>query len=136
MYYKEFGCLYDWETAKTVCPEGWHVSTVEEWTILTDYLGGNTLAGGKLKSLTVWKSPNRGATNEIGFSGLPGGCRSHDGMFGDIGEFGSWLTSTENKQDGAYNRTVGFNGSDVYGDACYKKSGYSLRCMKDYKAIV
>ena len=128
--YKEFGCLYNWETAKLVCPISYHVPSDDEWNILVDYLGGRNVAGGKMKSLIGWDNPNRQATNESGFSGLSGGCRDR-GEFGFLGKFGSWLCATEIQDYNAWNRTVGFNGSEVYRDASLKNNGYSLRCIKD-----
>ena len=73
--------LYNWYAVNTgkLCPEGWHVPTDDEWTILTDYLGGKSVAGGKLKETGTshWLSPNTGATNETGFTGLPTGYRNY-----------------------------------------------------------
>ncbi|MGA2184793.1 MAG: FISUMP domain-containing protein [Bryobacteraceae bacterium] len=78
--YKTYGCLYDWGTAFKVVPKGWHLPTDEEWLILSDYLGDSDIAGGKLKEVGTshWRNPNTNATNEVGFSGLPGGA----GIFG------------------------------------------------------
>jgi uncharacterized protein (TIGR02145 family) len=128
--YKNFGCLYDWNTAKKICPIGYHVPSDEEWAILIDYLGGRGVAGDKMKSLNYWYNQNTHAKNESGFSGLAGGYRDR-GEFGFIGKFGSWICSTEIQDDNAWNRTIGFNGSEVYRDACLKTNGYSLRCIKD-----
>ena len=66
----KYGYLYDWETAKKVCPSGWHLPSDEEWTTLTDYLGGEDVAGTKMKSTSGWKEDGNG-TNESGFSALP-----------------------------------------------------------------
>jgi len=68
-----YGRLYDWNTAQTVAPPGWHLPSEAEWTILLNYLGGNLVAGGKMKTTTGWNSPNEGATNSSGFSALPAG---------------------------------------------------------------
>jgi len=69
-----YGYLYNWETAKAACPKGWHLPSVEEWTILVNYLGGDSIAGGKLKAIgtTYWTAPNAGASNQSVFSALPG----------------------------------------------------------------
>ena len=94
-----YGYLYDWQTAKNVCPAGWHLPSDEEWTELTDYLGGN--AGGKLKATGtigsgtgLWYAPNTGATNETGFTALPGGYRYGDGAFDYVGYHGYWWSAT------------------------------------------
>ena len=75
-----YGALYNWYTVKTnkLCPAGWHVPTDAEWVALITYLEGFTVAGGKMKEKGIehWKSPNEGATNETGFTALPGGYRS------------------------------------------------------------
>jgi len=88
-----YGRLYTWYTvidSRNVCPDGWHVPTDTEWTTLTDYLGGTSVAGGKLKETgtTHWTTPNTGATNETGFTALPGGYRSNNGAFLCIGIYG------------------------------------------------
>lgn len=81
-----YGKLYNWYAvidSRGLCPTGWHVPSDAEWTTLTDYLGGTSIAGGKMKetSTTHWISPDSGATNESGFTGLPGGNRNSDGTF-------------------------------------------------------
>ncbi|HOR61199.1 MAG TPA: FISUMP domain-containing protein [Bacteroidales bacterium] len=81
--YTTYGVLYNWEAAKTACPTGWHLPSDAEWTILTNYLGGEAVAGGKLKETgtTHWNSPNEGATNETDFTALPGGNRANSDYF-------------------------------------------------------
>jgi uncharacterized protein (TIGR02145 family) len=100
-----YGKLYNWYTTlgDTLCPKGWHVPSDNEWTILTDYLGGESVAGGKMKSVgtAYWNSPNTGATNESGFTGLPGGYRSNGGQFFDVGGRGYWWSSTQFNQQQA-----------------------------------
>src|SRR5690554_1847166 len=77
--YATYGVLYNWTTAMNACPDGWHLPSDAEWTELTDYLGGESVAGGKLKETgtTHWASPNTGATNETGFTALPEIGRAH-----------------------------------------------------------
>lgn len=77
--YQIYGVLYDLENAKTSCPTGWHLPSNAEFTTLTDYLGGVDVAGGKMKETgtTHWDSPNKGATNESGFSALPAGKKNY-----------------------------------------------------------
>jgi uncharacterized protein (TIGR02145 family) len=99
-----YGPLYNWYTVNTgkLCPAGWHVPSSEEWSALIDYVGGQELAGGRLKETGTdhWNSPNTGATNSVGFSALPGGHRygiikSDKGVFGGVGQSGSWWTASE-----------------------------------------
>jgi uncharacterized protein (TIGR02145 family) len=90
-----YGYLYTWETAKKVCPAGWHLPSMAEWTTLTDFAGGDKTAGNKLKEAGSkhWASPNQGATNASGFTALPGGGRQEDGQFTTIKIYGNWWTS-------------------------------------------
>jgi uncharacterized protein (TIGR02145 family) len=87
-YKKAYGGLYNWYAANSgkLCPVGWRLPTPEDWTTLSDFLGGDEIAGGKLKETgtTHWSSPNTGATNETGFTGLPTGLRESDGTFDGI----------------------------------------------------
>jgi uncharacterized protein (TIGR02145 family) len=137
-----YGALYNWyavDTAsndsKDVCPKGWHVPTDAECTVLTDYLGGAEVAGGKLKEVgfTHWSSPNTDATNESGFTALPGGGRGYDGVFMFSGDAGCWWSSTELSTI-ALIRYMTYDSSNVgrfriYDDV--KRNGYSVRCLKN-----
>jgi uncharacterized protein (TIGR02145 family) len=116
-----------------VCPTGWHLPSDAEWTELTDYLGGESVAGGKLKETgtTHWASPNFGATNETGFTALPGGNRNKDGTFSNIGNYGYWWSATEGSAASAWYRYVGFDYSDVSRFYYYKEVGFSVRCLRD-----
>jgi len=132
--YKKYGCLYDWLTALEVCPRGWHLPSDDEWGELIIFLGGAELAGGKLKSLTGWESPNIGSTNESGFSGLPGGCRSDPG-FWDIGQDGTWWSSS--MLGSSLLNSVYLNLNYKLGDLNRRSydnifEGYSVRCIRDY----
>jgi len=130
-----YGRLYNWYAVNTgkLCPDGWHVSNDAEWTILTDYLGGFNIVGGKLKETgtTHWESPNAGATNESGFTALPGGFRGRNGEFYDIGINGLWWSSTKsiNYNPRTYYMTFMFN--YVRGFYRGKTDGFSVRCVKD-----
>lgn len=131
-----YGYLYDWETACDVCPDGWHLPTDAEWTELTDYLGEN--AGGKLKATGtieagtgLWYDPNTGATNETGFTALPGGDRYYNGTFGDVGYGGAWWSATEDGTYYAWGRSMSYYYSDVYRFSDYKELGFSVRCVRD-----
>ena len=81
--YQTYGVLYNWTASLTACPQGWHLPSDSEWDVLVNYLGGDNVAGGKMKEAGTahWNSPNTGATNESGFTGLPGGFRSNYGYF-------------------------------------------------------
>jgi uncharacterized protein (TIGR02145 family) len=131
-----YGRLYTWYAvtdSRNLCPTGWHVPNDAEWTTLTDYLGGEGVAGGKLKETgtTHWHSPNTGATNETGFTALPGGARSNDGMFGLLGNNGVWWSATEGGTDYAFTRDMNDYSSYASGDGFGKQSGLSVRCVKD-----
>jgi uncharacterized protein (TIGR02145 family) len=134
-YKATYGALYNWYTVNTgkLCPTGWHVPTDEEWITLTDYLGGASVAGGKLKELgTVhWASPNAGATNATGFSALPGGYRYDYGPFNYIGSNGSWWTSNGIYTYDAWFRYMNYNNSGVSSYSTSKKNGNSVRCLRD-----
>lgn len=133
--YITYGVLYNWEAAKAACPAGWHLPSDAEWTELIDYLGGTSLAGGKLKEMgtTHWKSPNTGANNETGFRALPGGFRGHGIIptFYNIGEEGMWWSSTGDHPAAAWQRQMRHNSSDVIRDDLLKELGFSVRCVKD-----
>jgi uncharacterized protein (TIGR02145 family) len=138
-----YGNLYNWyavEDERGVCPEGWHVPTDGEYTELSDYLGGTSVAGGKLKECTegscpeseYWNSPNTGATNESGFTGLPGGYRYYgNGDYGGMGYVGYFWSSTELNNSTAWNRILSYNTSEIYRNYNYKRSGFSVRCLRD-----
>jgi len=135
-----YGALYNWyvvDTAgnggKNVCPTGWHTPDSTEWTTLTVYLGGENVAGGKLKEFGTfnWLSPNTGATDESGFTALPGGCRFYDGTFGDLSSEGCWWSSTKGSRGGAYYWYLFYSNSSMYRYSYETQSGFSVRCLKD-----
>jgi uncharacterized protein (TIGR02145 family) len=132
-----YGKLYNWYTVadpRNVCPSGWHVPTDAEWTVLTDYLGGGlSEAGGKMKSggTQYWQSPNTGATNESGFSGLPGGYCTADGFFHDLGRLGLWWSATEYDAGNAFFRSLGHTNRIVNRDRFDKNPGFSVRCVRN-----
>jgi uncharacterized protein (TIGR02145 family) len=142
-----FGRLYNWyalDDSRQIAPSGWHVPTDEEWKQLEMYLGmsqsdaDNTDwrgadEGGKLKEegTTHWISPNTGATNESGFTALPGGYRYfHGGIFGSMGYTGYWWSSTESSSN-TWNRELRYDHSDVRRNAKDKRNGFSMRCIRD-----
>jgi uncharacterized protein (TIGR02145 family) len=131
-YKTKYGVLYNGYTVSTgkLCPLGWHVPSVEEWSSLTRYCGENT-AGGKLKEIDNWMSPNTGATNTTGFAARPGGSRGNLGSFMDLGIRGHWWSSTEYDNSNVQNTTLSYSNSNVTGSSDQKQSGLSVRCIKD-----
>ncbi len=130
-----YGRLYNWYTvvdSRNLCPTGWHVPSNTEWNVLVeDYLGGNGIAGGKLKEAGVlhWQSPNTSATNETGFTALPGGYRYSIG--GSLGNHGYWWSSTESSLTFAINRIMSYSSSNATNNYYNKFIGCSVRCLKD-----
>jgi uncharacterized protein (TIGR02145 family) len=145
--YATYGVLYNWTAAmdgeassttnpsgiQGVCPAGWHLPSDAEWTELTDYLGGTSVAGGKLKETgtTHWNSPNTGATNETGFTALPGGCRFGSGTFDGIRYDGNWWSATESSAAYAWYRIMHYNSSNLNRNKYSKGLGFSVRCVRD-----
>ncbi len=134
--YKDvYGALYNWYTVGTgnLCPVGWHVPSDADWTTLTTYLGGESVAGGKLKETGTihWRSPNTGATNERDFTSLPGGFRAYDGVFGNIGLAGYWWSASENGNTEAFSRSMAYDISFVSRNWGLKTGGLSVRCIQD-----
>jgi uncharacterized protein (TIGR02145 family) len=129
-----YGALYNWYAVNQgkLCPTGWHVPTYEEWEALTTFLGGDNIAG-KLKEAGTnhWASPNTGATNESGFTALPGGQRSEVGLFDFALWNGLWWTSSEITAQEAYGIWIATDLLEVYNSMEDKKQGYSVRCLKD-----
>ena len=129
----DYGALYNWYAVNTcnICPTGWHVPTDAELTILTDFLGGLSVAGGKMKEagLAHWFNPNTGATNESGWTGLPGGFRNTNGTFINVGH-GFWWSSTESGGNARY-RNLNFNHDDAGEFINDKRFGFSVRCLRD-----
>ena len=133
-----YGNLYNWYTvddSRGICPDGFHVPSDEAYTILIDYLGGTSVAGGKMKEtgLEHWYSPNAGATNESGFTGLPSGFRYWaDGNYYYMGEYNYFWTSSEGFEPPyAPFRTLRYENTWVYGQDYAKQHGFSIRCLKD-----
>jgi uncharacterized protein (TIGR02145 family) len=123
-----YGKLYNWYTvvdSRNVCPNGWHVPSDDEWTVLTNYL---------MKTSTGWTNPNTG-TNESGFSGLPGGrCYFFDFTsddYFDLGGYGYWWSSTESSLSDAWYRRLSYSSSGVGRDENEVDEGLSVRCIRD-----
>ena len=134
-----YGKLYNWYAVndpRGLALQGWHIPTDAEWTTLSTFLGGDAAAGGKMKTTgtTRWTSPNASATNESGFTALPGGFRNDFGTFNSVGYFGYWWSATEaSNSEHAWYRALGnYNGTldrtNLYGN---KRYGFSIRCIRD-----
>ena len=140
-----YGKLYNWYAVagihdtdpstpnKILAPQGWHVPSDIEWTTLTTFLGGESIAGGKMKSTgtSLWQSPNTAATNESGFTGLPAGGRDDYGSFSNIGLNGFWWSSSEFISNSAFNRYLYYNYSFVNRQFIFLNYGMSVRCLRD-----
>jgi uncharacterized protein (TIGR02145 family) len=128
-----YGKLYNWFAVtdiRKICPQGWKVPSDEDWNILTDFLGGLDVAGGKLKStgISLWQIPNNWASNLSNFSGFPAGYRDETGQFLGLGYYGLWWTSSgENGQ--ALSRFLYNEFNYVSKDAADKKQGMAIRCI-------
>jgi uncharacterized protein (TIGR02145 family) len=127
---QKYGRLYSW--GAWACPSGWHLPSDEEWTRLTDYIGGLSTAGKKLKSKSGWDSDG---TDEYGFTALPGGYGSD--YFYDAGYNGYWWSATE-KEEGnfmsnryAYGRYINYSSASMIRDSYNKEDMHSVRCVQD-----
>jgi len=126
-----YGYLYNWETAKTACPTGWHLPTEIEWTTLINYLGQVDSVGGKLKSNSIWVSHDGNVTNSSGFSALPGGFRFYVGHFYNIGLYGHWWSASEYDSYYAKSYDLGYDFSGVTIISFNKGDDFSVRCVKN-----
>jgi uncharacterized protein (TIGR02145 family) len=136
-----YGKLYNWYTcvdARELCPAGWHVPSDGEWTVLTDFLGGLTNAGRKMKSAGtidagtgVWFYPNMDASNMSGFSAVPGGYRASFGAYGIIGFYGYWWSSSQFNDSEGLRRYLNYETAVAFRDYVSKFGGLSVRCLKD-----
>lgn len=136
-----FGLLYNWYAAsdsRGLCPQGFHVPADAEWTILENFLGGRNAAGGKLKATgTVeagdgfWLSPNTGASNSSGFSGLPAGYRNGSGRLLSQGQFAYWWAADSADDLHAWYRSLAFLNSNSNRNINDKRNGQSVRCIRD-----
>ncbi len=144
--YQTYGVLYTWVAAMQAypssnsvpsgvpgaCPTGWHLPSNAEWSILANYLGGYSVAGGKMKETGTahWNSPNTGATNSSGFTGLPSGYKGYASFF-DFGDLGSWWTTYELDSYDAFVTNLNYNDDDMTWNSETKQGGRSMRCIKD-----
>lgn len=131
-----YGRLYNYYAVidnRNICPSGWHVPTDDEWSTLEIYLGGSSIAGGKLKATGSWSIPNTGADNSTGFSALPGGYRDGNGfgVFTAFSYSGYYWSSTVNNSSTAWFRSMFYKDSILKRDNNSKALGFSVRCIKD-----
>jgi uncharacterized protein (TIGR02145 family) len=135
-----YGKLYNWYAvtdSRGLCPTGWHVPSDGEWTTLTDFLGGQSVAGGAMKSTATqptlggWNTPNTGATNSSGFTGLPGGYRASGGGFYVLGDYGHWWSSSDAGSGNAWFRILFYYYADAYRYGNFHRNGFSVRCARD-----
>ena len=137
VFYKndtKHGILYNWmavNDSRGVCPTGWHVPSSFEWDTLAKFLGGNEVAGGKMKTKLHWETPNTSATNESSFHALPKGMYGVNGSFNNIGKNAYWWSSSEHGVSSAWGREIGFNESALFAGHGDKRDGLSVRCIKD-----
>jgi len=145
--YNIYGVLYNWIAAMNgadgsdanpsgvqgICPEGWHLPSDAEWTQLINYLGGESVAGDYLKEIGTkhWNAPNERATNETGFTALPGGRLGISGSFNNIGSNGFWWSAAEYDEFDAWYRYMTNKYSEVGRYSFFKDAGLSVRCVKD-----
>ena len=128
-----YGKLYNWYAVndpRGLAPKGYHIPKDAEWTMLTDYLGGDSMAGTKMKSTSGWKNNGNG-TNSSGFNGLPGGYRGSYGDFNGIGFVGFWWSSSEGNTNDAWYRFLLNDAGNVDRDGGSKRGGFSVRCIKE-----
>ena len=138
-----YGGLYQWneimnydttQYVQGICPKGWHIPSLKEWKTLTDYLGGDNVAGGKMKETGTahWKRPNTGATNESGFLGLPGSYLNNiSGIFYNLGYYGDWWSSSWYSDTNSWNFELNTYDAKASENSVGKKYGFSVRCLQD-----
>jgi uncharacterized protein (TIGR02145 family) len=160
----KYGKLYNWyavNDSRGLAPAGWHIPTDAEWTILSDYLGGEDAAGTKMKSTSGWENygckkcdggsseykkicsackgtqsnssePFSGnGTNSSGFSGLPGGSCVSIGNYFNVGYYGYWWSASEDGTNDAYGRKLYYDGDNLGRGSSAKVGGFSVRCLRD-----
>ncbi len=127
---EKYGRLYDWVTALTACPEGWHLPSYTEWQILINSVGGKETAGKNLKNETGWEEGGNGA-NSKRFSALPGGLGYSNAIFYSAGSSGNWWSSTEQNTGNAYYLNMFYQTSDISESDGNKLSLFSVRCIKN-----
>ena len=126
----KYGRLYDWKSALTACPAGFHLPTYNEWTTLVDYVGGEKMAGKKLKSKTGWNNNGNG-TDNYGFSALPGGYGESGGRFSNAGIYGYWWSATVYVVDDVWSLGIYYDYEHVYMFNGTEEGSFSVRCVQN-----
>lgn len=131
-----YGHLYNWYAVtdgRGLAPPGWHIPTESEWETMAVFLGGDLIAGSKLKETgsVHWNVPNSGSTNQSGFNALPCGARGEVGQYCYLGTMGYWWSSDITSNSTAYLRGVTNNSSQFLKYTYNKEYGFTLRCVKD-----
>jgi len=132
----KYGKLYNWYAVndpRGLAPQGWHVPSDAEWTTLATTLGGELVAGGKMKEAGTinWTTPNTGADNSSGFAGLPGGYRNDAGAFGAVRVGGRWWSATEVSTAAAWSRILHYTNGNILTFGTSGHFGLSVRCIRD-----
>ncbi|WP_298221700.1 fibrobacter succinogenes major paralogous domain-containing protein [Flavobacterium sp.] len=132
----KYGKLYNWyavNDSRGLTPEGWHIPNDDEWNVLNTFLGGSSIAGGKMKEVgtTHWLSPNSGATNINGFTALPGGSRGIWGEFQYIREKGCWWSTSTFGTVNTYRWELVYQYQFFNKYIGNRSTGFSVRCIKD-----
>lgn len=132
----DYGLLYNFYAVSDcggLCPEGWHVPTAEEWRELIAFLGGNEIAGAKMKMMVrdAWNIRVDGTTNESGFSALPAGGRGKFGSAGEVGNYATWWSATRDDSLYAWHWGLHPNTHKIRANPGHVQSGFSVRCVKD-----
>jgi uncharacterized protein (TIGR02145 family) len=136
-----YGKLYNWHActdSRGLCPADWHVPSTQDWNVLTEFLDGAFLAGGKMKSIGnletttgLWNYFNSESTNSSGFSGIPGGLRLSDGFYGSIYSSAFIWSSIEISPNESYYLLLDNFYADSFILFDIKRSGFSVRCLRD-----
>ncbi len=131
-----YGKLYNWyavNDGRSICPSGWHIPAIAEFTVLTDFLGGDLLAGGKMKEagFNHWSTPNTAATNASGFTGLPAGSRNPISIFQSIHFSGIFWSTSESSSTSAEHLNLNYATGLVQVNDNNKRFGFSVRCLKN-----
>ena len=134
-YCSIYGRLYDYATAMTACPTGWHLPDTTEWNTLETNLGGTATAGGALLSATGWVTGGIKATNPYGFSALPGGYYDpyNNTTFLDVGSYAAWWTATpgSSASGDSYDRSMNNTFANLTHNGLFHADGLSVRCLLD-----
>lgn len=136
LYKNTYGAIYNYYTSadsRSICPPGWHIPSVEDWTTLINYLGGESVAGGKLKEVGTmhWNSPNTGATNIVGFTALPGGARDCSNNFINMGSGCSFWTSLEVTGGWVKGIEIQYNSANISFGSGFDCNASYVRCIKN-----